>query len=129
MTIARNIEERRAAARPANDPYAEVVVGGLKTACVGREHMSAMMVDDCFAVRRGTRAPKLVFASNGHAIAFAATNARFRAVFEAADIVHADGQPVVMGSRLTATPISSTTPARPPRRPVCRSSCSARPRT
>jgi len=98
-------EDRRAAQRPANDPYAEVVVGGLKTACVGRDHMSAMMVDDCFAVRRGQRAPKLVFASNGHAIAFAATNARFREVFEAADIVHADGQPVVMGSRLAGAAI------------------------
>ena len=105
MRAAPKVEERRSAPRPANDPYAEVVVGGLKTACVGREHMSAMMVDDCFAVRRGVRAPKLVFASNGHAIAFAATDARFRAVFEAADIVHADGQPVVLGSRLTATPI------------------------
>jgi N-acetylglucosaminyldiphosphoundecaprenol N-acetyl-beta-D-mannosaminyltransferase len=105
MTALRHTEDRRTAQRPANDPYAEVVVGGLKTACVDREHMSAMMVDDCFAVRRGTRAPKLVFASNGHAIAFAATNARFRALFESADIIHADGQPVVMGSRLTGSPI------------------------
>ena len=105
MSAAPQFEDRRAIPRPANDPYAEVVVGGLKTACVGRDHMSAMMVDDCFAVRRGQRAPKLVFASNGHAIAFAATNARFREVFETADIVHADGQPVVMGSRIAGTPI------------------------
>ena len=66
-------------AAPRNDPYAEVVVGGLKTACVARA-ADALMVDDCFAVRRGTRAPKLVFASNGHAIAFAATNAHSAAV-------------------------------------------------
>ncbi|MBL6853465.1 MAG: WecB/TagA/CpsF family glycosyltransferase, partial [Alphaproteobacteria bacterium] len=105
MTVIIRTEERRAVPRPANDPYAEVVVGGLKTACLGRDRMSAMMVDDCFKVRRGERAPKLVFASNGHAIAFAATNARFREVFETADIVHADGQPVVMGSRLAGTPI------------------------
>src|SRR6201999_1419268 len=58
-----------------------------------------------FAVRRGQRAPKLVFASNGHAIAFAATNARFRDVFENADLVHADGQPVVLGSRIAGAPI------------------------
>jgi exopolysaccharide biosynthesis WecB/TagA/CpsF family protein len=109
MTAATNTADRRTAQRPANDPYAEVVVGGLKTACVGREHMSAMMVDDCFAVRRGQRAPKLVFASNGHAIAFAATNARFRELFEAADIIHADGQPVVMGSRLAGAPIPERT--------------------
>ena len=105
MSAAISTVERRAAPRPANDPYAEVVVGGLKPACVGREHMRAMMVADCFAVRRGQRAPKLVFASNGHAIAFAAPFFLFCAMFEAADIVHADGQPVVMGSRLAGAPI------------------------
>ncbi|HEY4940805.1 MAG TPA: WecB/TagA/CpsF family glycosyltransferase [Rhizomicrobium sp.] len=98
--------ERRALPRPANDPYAEVVVGDIKTACVSRAHMTAIMVDDCFAARRARQAPKLIFASNGHAIAMVATDANFRAVFGQADMVHADGQPVVIGSQwLTDTPI------------------------
>ncbi len=102
--------ERRMLPRPANDPYQEVVVGDIKTACVGREHMTALMVNDCFAARRKGQAPKLVFASNGHAIAMVATDAHFRAVFGQADMVHADGQPVVIGSRLlTDTPIPERT--------------------
>ncbi|HEY0301229.1 MAG TPA: WecB/TagA/CpsF family glycosyltransferase [Rhizomicrobium sp.] len=98
--------ERRAIPRPANDPYAEVVVGGLKTACVSREHLTSIMVEDCFAARRERGAPKLVFASNGHAIALAATDESFHALFEQADLIHADGQPVVLAARLlTRTPI------------------------
>jgi N-acetylglucosaminyldiphosphoundecaprenol N-acetyl-beta-D-mannosaminyltransferase len=97
--------ERRAIRRPANDPYAEVVVGGIKTACVGRTQMTQIMVDDCFTARRTGKAPKLVFASNGHAIAMAANDSDFRQMFEQADMVHADGQPVVWGSRLAGAPI------------------------
>jgi exopolysaccharide biosynthesis WecB/TagA/CpsF family protein len=91
------------APRPANDDrFAEVVVGGIKTACVTRAELAQLMVEDCLAARATGDAPKLVFASNGHAIALAATDAKFRAQFDAADIVHADGQPVVMASRLFA---------------------------
>ena len=104
--------ERRAVPRPANDPYAEVYVGGIETACIDRKHMAAMMVDDCFSARREPGPPKLVFASNGHAIALAGTNERFRKLFERADLVHADGEPVVLASRWlarTAIPERSAT--------------------
>lgn len=88
--------------KPANDRYAESIVGGIRTACVTRAQLTELMVEDCLAAREGGEAPKLVFASNGHAIAMAATDAKFRALFEAADLVHADGQPVVLASRLLA---------------------------
>ena len=104
--------ERRAVPRPANDPYAEVYVGGIETACISRAHMAAMMVDDCFAARRDAKAPKLVFASNGHAIALAGTSGKFRRLFAAADLVHADGAPAVLASRWlarTAIPERSAT--------------------
>jgi N-acetylglucosaminyldiphosphoundecaprenol N-acetyl-beta-D-mannosaminyltransferase len=95
--------ERRAIPRPANDDnYAESIVGGIKTACVTRAQLANLMVNDCFGSRRIKRMPKLVFASNGHAIALVATDPNFRAQFQAADIVHADGQPVVIASRLFA---------------------------
>jgi exopolysaccharide biosynthesis WecB/TagA/CpsF family protein len=91
----------------ANDGYAEVMVGGLKTACLARGALTRMMVTDCLAARETQDAhPKLVFASNGHAIALAAQDKNFRDVFVQADIVHADGQAAVFASRLlTATPI------------------------
>jgi exopolysaccharide biosynthesis WecB/TagA/CpsF family protein len=48
----------------------------------------------------------LVFAVNGHAIALASTDAQFRRHFEAANLIHADGQPVVLASKLlTSSPI------------------------
>jgi exopolysaccharide biosynthesis WecB/TagA/CpsF family protein len=102
----------RAIPRPANDRYAEAIVGGIKTACVTRAQLTDLMVEDCLAARGTAQAPKLVFASNGHAIALAATDKSFRAHFEAADIVHADGQPIVLASRLlarTAVPERSAT--------------------
>lgn len=98
----RPTRERRSGPRV----YPKVTVGGLNTACVSRAQLTALMVGDCLAARGGMRAPKLVFASNGHAIATAALDPAFRAVFDQADLVHADGEPVVFASKLlTATPV------------------------
>jgi N-acetylglucosaminyldiphosphoundecaprenol N-acetyl-beta-D-mannosaminyltransferase len=110
MSAARKLAP--ATAQPAyqrRDPdriYREVVVGGIKTACVSRGQMGRLMVGDCLAARGGKRRPRLVFASNGHTIATASTDTNFRENFNKADLVHADGQPVVIASRLlTDAPI------------------------
>jgi N-acetylglucosaminyldiphosphoundecaprenol N-acetyl-beta-D-mannosaminyltransferase len=91
----------------ANESYGEVMVGGLSTACLSRAGLARMMLQDCQDARgNAQRQPKLVFASNGHAIALAARDEAFRSVFEQADIIHADGQAAVFASRLlTRTPI------------------------
>lgn len=89
----------------ANDSYSEVLVGGLVTACLTREGLARVMLQDCLEARKAPRSPKLVFASNGHAIALAAQDEDFRRTFEQADIIHADGQAAVFASRLTRTPI------------------------
>ena len=105
VTIAqppKSCERRRASYRN----YREVTVGGLRTACVSRAQLAQLMVGDCLAARGGKRAPKLVFASNGHAIAMASTDCAFRRQFEAATLIHADGQPVVFASKtMTRSPI------------------------
>lgn len=86
--------------------YERVVVGGVRTACLSRQQMSRLMVGDCLAARGGRRAPKLVFATNGHAVALAGTDPNFRSTFQEADIIHADGAPVVFASKvLTRSPI------------------------
>jgi N-acetylglucosaminyldiphosphoundecaprenol N-acetyl-beta-D-mannosaminyltransferase len=86
--------------------YREVIVGGLKTACLSRAQMMALMVKDCLAAREDSRRrPKLVFASNGHVVSLAAFDAEFRRLNEFADMIHADGQPVVLASKLTDAPI------------------------
>ncbi|HEY0267138.1 MAG TPA: WecB/TagA/CpsF family glycosyltransferase [Rhizomicrobium sp.] len=95
------------ALQAANDSYTEVTVGGLATACLSRDGLARMMLQDCLDARGdANRHPKLVFASNGHAIAMAAQDEAFRFTFEQADIIHADGQAAVFASRLlTRTPI------------------------
>ncbi len=86
--------------------YSEVVVGGLKTARLSRGQMAALMVEDCLAARKTDVTPKLVFSTNGNSIARAALDAQFREHHTAADLLHADGQPVVLASRLlTRSPI------------------------
>jgi N-acetylglucosaminyldiphosphoundecaprenol N-acetyl-beta-D-mannosaminyltransferase len=86
--------------------FPRVVVGGVKTACLSRQQLGRLMVGDCLAARGGRRRPKLVFATNGHAVAMAGTNRKFRRTFEIADIIHADGAPVVFASKvLTRAPI------------------------
>jgi N-acetylglucosaminyldiphosphoundecaprenol N-acetyl-beta-D-mannosaminyltransferase len=87
--------------------YPEVLVGGLKVACLSRRGLRLLMVVECLAARALTRpAPKLVFAANGHVISLAAVDAEFRRLHDEADLIHADGQPVVVASRLiTRTPI------------------------
>jgi N-acetylglucosaminyldiphosphoundecaprenol N-acetyl-beta-D-mannosaminyltransferase len=100
---AHNFHERR---RATYRNYREVMVGGIRTACVSREQMTKLMVGDCVAARSYDRAPKLVFAANGHAISLSLTSPSFRRSFEQATLIHADGQPVVFASRLlTRSPI------------------------
>jgi N-acetylglucosaminyldiphosphoundecaprenol N-acetyl-beta-D-mannosaminyltransferase len=90
----------RAERRGAHRIYREILVGGIRTACLSRSQLTTLMVGDCFAARGGRRRPKLVFASNGHAIALVAADAQFREYFQAANLIHADGQPVVLASKL-----------------------------
>ncbi|MGQ0741128.1 MAG: WecB/TagA/CpsF family glycosyltransferase [Alphaproteobacteria bacterium] len=85
--------------------YREVVVGGVKTACVTRGELAVLMVEDCLAARNTPVPPKLVFTTNGNSIAHAALHRGFRRILAAADIIHADGQPVVLASKFTRAPI------------------------
>ena len=96
----------------ANDLFEEVVVGGLKIVRLTRAQLARQMIRDCLAARRSpTPAAKTVFAANGHAVALAAVNRDFQAMFDAADIVHADGQALIFASRLlTSTPVPERSP-------------------
>jgi exopolysaccharide biosynthesis WecB/TagA/CpsF family protein len=96
------LSERRSGLRV----YQRVVVGGLRTACVSRGQLGGLMVGDCLAARGGKRAPKLVFASNGHSVALAAMDPEFRRQLSQADLIHADGGPIVFASKLlTNSPV------------------------
>lgn len=93
------------AAKEASAPA--VIVGGLKIARLSRLELADLMVEQCRARRTQPGGlPKLVFAANGHVISLAASNAEFRRLHDVADVIHADGQPVVFMSRwITGAPI------------------------
>lgn len=96
--------------RAMRKPYRETIVGGLKTACLSHVEMASLMIEDCRAARRDPRRlPKLIFASNGHVLSLAAMDEEFRRLHDFADIIHADGQPVVFASKLTGAVIPERT--------------------
>ncbi len=91
--------------------YHRVTVGGLRTDCLSRRQLTQLMVGDCLAARGGRRAAKAVLSTNGNIIATAAMNPEFRQLFLTADVIHADGAPVVMASKVfTETPVPERTP-------------------
>ncbi|HEY5347568.1 MAG TPA: WecB/TagA/CpsF family glycosyltransferase [Rhizomicrobium sp.] len=92
-------------APPANDAYGEVMVGGLKIARLSRDQLAAQMLHDCLAARETGAPPRLVFAANGHSVALTGSDPHFAALFDEADLVHADGQAIVFASKFTAAPI------------------------
>jgi len=84
-----------------------VRVGGFATASVSRKQLAEVMVQDCVQAkeRGGDWIPKVVFSSNGQGIALAGQDGTFANVMSKADIIHADGMPVVFASRLTNHPL------------------------
>ncbi|QYA03905.1 WecB/TagA/CpsF family glycosyltransferase [Rhizobium sp. B21/90] len=80
-----------------------VTIGGISTACVSRQ--------DLVNIMQGNQQPcdstaKLLFDINGHGLAMSLFNKSYRDDLNAADIIHADGQPLVTASRwLTKSPV------------------------
>ncbi len=82
-----------------------VRVGGFDTVTATRRELAEQMVRDC-SRRTPATLPKLVFSSNGQGIALAGSDRDFARIMGEADIIHADGQSVVIASKLlTKTPI------------------------
>ena len=78
-----------------------LLVGGIRTINLSRIALARMMVTDSDMARRGKLArPRVLVASNGSVIARYHSNAQFRADVEEADLVDADGMPLVIASRL-----------------------------
>jgi N-acetylglucosaminyldiphosphoundecaprenol N-acetyl-beta-D-mannosaminyltransferase len=84
-------------------PVAVETVGGLPIAVIGRAESARLMLDVALA-RRDSKEPAVVFTSaNGQILSMCARDARVRNLFLAADLIHADGMPLVFASRLVCT--------------------------
>lgn len=83
-----------------------VQVGGLRIACLTRAQTAETVIAEALA-RRGTGRPPALFTSaNGEVLSRVARDARLGRIFAAADLVSADGQPMVIASRwLTRQPL------------------------
>jgi exopolysaccharide biosynthesis WecB/TagA/CpsF family protein len=75
-------------------------IGGLPIAVIDRARSAELMVDTALA-RRDTSVRPLVFTSaNGQVLSMCASEPRIRDLFLGADLIHADGMPMVFVSRL-----------------------------
>jgi N-acetylglucosaminyldiphosphoundecaprenol N-acetyl-beta-D-mannosaminyltransferase len=87
-----------------------VEVGGFETVTADRAEIAQWMAEVCVSNRARIIQPEpvLVFSSNGQGIALQGRNVEFDAAMASADVIHADGMPVVFASRLlTNQPIKS----------------------
>lgn len=76
------------------------MIGGLPIAAIDRADTARLMVDVA-ALRRASSKPALVFTSaNGQVLSMCARHAAIRKLFLDTDLIHADGMPIVLASRL-----------------------------
>jgi exopolysaccharide biosynthesis WecB/TagA/CpsF family protein len=75
-------------------------LGGLPIGVIDRAASARLMANAALMNRGSRRPPTLVTSANGHVISECARSASIRATFLAADLIHADGMPMVFASRL-----------------------------
>lgn len=92
--------------------HPRVLVGGFTTISCTRTELAELLLEDCLEARDqgDSWLPKLVFSSNGQGVALAGRSPKFMSVMTEADIVHADGMPVVLASKMTGAPLPERIP-------------------
>jgi N-acetylglucosaminyldiphosphoundecaprenol N-acetyl-beta-D-mannosaminyltransferase len=78
-------------------------IGGLPIAVIDRARSAQLMVDAALARRDGARRPLVFTSANGQVLSMCARDAHLRDLFLGADLIHADGMPLVFVSRLFNT--------------------------
>jgi len=99
--------ERRAnpVGRAATEGVPRISLGGLRLAVLDLEQTANFMIDMVFPERRVDR-PLYLTSANGEVLARCATEPMTGRLFRAADLINADGQPLVTASRLrSSTPL------------------------
>lgn len=86
-------------------PFREVMIGGIRIACLTRAGAARLMVEQCLEARKMGGGPRIVFTANGNSISRAAREPAYKKLLECADMIRADGQPVVIASKFTRSPI------------------------
>lgn len=77
-----------------------VNVGGLPLAVIDRAQSAELMIDLAIERRRSGLPPVYVTSANGQVLSLCARDPHIRSLFLSADLIHADGTPLVFASRL-----------------------------
>jgi N-acetylglucosaminyldiphosphoundecaprenol N-acetyl-beta-D-mannosaminyltransferase len=77
-----------------------VWLGGLPIAAIDRVNSADFMLNVALARRGAGGSPPLITSANGQVLSMCARDPQIRDLFEAADLIHADGAPLVFASRL-----------------------------
>ena len=75
-------------------------IGGLPIAVIDRAQSAALMVDTALSRRNTAQRPLVFTSANGQVLSMCARDAGVRDLFLDADLIHADGMPLVFVSRL-----------------------------
>jgi N-acetylglucosaminyldiphosphoundecaprenol N-acetyl-beta-D-mannosaminyltransferase len=75
-------------------------IGGLPIAVIDRARSAALMVDAALSRRNAAQRPLVFTSANGQVLSMCARDARIRDLFLDADLIHADGMPLVFVSHL-----------------------------
>jgi len=75
-------------------------IGGLPIAVIDRAKSAQLMVDVALARRDTAQRPLIFTSANGQVLSMCGRQSRIRDVFLKADLIHADGMPLVFASRL-----------------------------
>ena len=96
--------ERRAnpLGRAATAAVPRISLGGLRLAVLDIEETANFMIDQLFPTRRVGR-PLYLTSANGEVLARCSTEPMTERLFRAADLINADGQPLVTVSRLKSS--------------------------
>jgi N-acetylglucosaminyldiphosphoundecaprenol N-acetyl-beta-D-mannosaminyltransferase len=102
---AQNPALQSAASGECADPTIEhdvplVLVGGLPLALIDRKDSAELMLAVALSRRGSGRPPPVITSANGQVISMCARDRGLRDLFLSADLIHADGMPLVLASRL-----------------------------
>ena len=86
-----------------------VTIGGLPIAVIDRARSAQLMIDAALARRDAQTRPLIFTSANGQVLSLCARHSAIRDMFLAADLIHADGMPLVFASRVFySNPASGT---------------------
>jgi exopolysaccharide biosynthesis WecB/TagA/CpsF family protein len=81
-------------------PVPVAMIGGLPIAVIGRAQSARLMIDIALTRGEAERATPIFTSANGQVLSICADDAEIRKLFLAADLIHADGMPLVFASQL-----------------------------